>query len=433
MLNALRGNFPRPTDARTVLKNWETAVQAAPDRSDTHLALGEILLYQGKSLELADAWTRARAAFSRALDLDSGYVRALGGLIEIAAFERDSASLRRLAPLYNVRDSGSDQAEYVRWRVATALGEQGGRRTTLRRFDVLGIRALDPIQWVGQVDGVALKDADRAMAIIVERASENQERQIAFHRAKFLALNRGRPATAAKIIAAKRELEPNSDLLYGFAIRDALWWDGDERVAREGVRVFEANLAALVGSPNPASHSARSNPWRLNVSLWRVLHHDTTGVAAAITALRIPPAVVRGVPDAQKFDVQAEILAGLLALERKLPQDVAHSLRLIDSVALLGCCSSPHWINLVSARLHESVGDIPGALAAVRRGRWLYPPEHLSTYLREEGRLASQTGDRAGAIRAYRQYLILRSDPEPSLAPQVDKTRRELALLERTR
>ena len=71
--------------------------------------------------------------------------------------------------------------------------------------------------------------------------------------------------------------------------------------------------------------------------------------------------------------------------------------------------------NLLLARLHEARGDRAGALAAVRRRgySWLMT-RYLSSSFREEGRLAALTGDRAGAIRAYQRYLVLRSDPNRS-------------------
>jgi hypothetical protein len=69
-------------------------------------------------------------------------------------------------------------------------------------------------------------------------------------------------------------------------------------------------------------------------------------------------------------------------------------------------------------------------LAAIRRHAYSY---HLSDYLaiklREEGRLAALSGDRAGAARAYRHYLSLRSDAEPSLRPKIDSVRAELSAL----
>jgi hypothetical protein len=69
-------------------------------------------------------------------------------------------------------------------------------------------------------------------------------------------------------------------------------------------------------------------------------------------------------------------------------------------------------------------------LAATRRRLYFQAePLFLSTYLREEGRLAALTGDRAGAIRAYQDYLALRANPEPAMRPQVERVRTELGQL----
>jgi hypothetical protein len=88
------------------------------------------------------------------------------------------------------------------------------------------------------------------------------------------------------------------------------------------------------------------------------------------------------------------------------------------------------FANLEVARLRERQGDPAAALNAVRRRSYAYHlTDYLATHLREEGRLATLTGDRAGAIRAYRHYLVLRSDPEPSLRPGVDSVRAALAKL----
>ena len=53
----------------------------------------------------------------------------------------------------------------------------------------------------------------------------------------------------------------------------------------------------------------------------------------------------------------------------------------------------------------------------------------MSYLLREEGRLAALAGDREGAIEAYSHYLALRHSPEPSVKPEVDQVRAELAAL----
>lgn len=77
---------------------------------------------------------------------------------------------------------------------------------------------------------------------------------------------------------------------------------------------------------------------------------------------------------------------------------------------------------LVAAELLERRGNVAGALAAY--GRRVYAAtgdtQALSTFLREESRLAHATGDRERALRATRLYLNLRSDPEPAEQADVD-------------
>ena len=84
--------------------------------------------------------------------------------------------------------------------------------------------------------------------------------------------------------------------------------------------------------------------------------------------------------------------------------------------------------NLVVARLLESQSNLPGALAAVRRRVYGLGMRHyFSTYLRQEGRLATLTGDRAGAMCAYQHYRALRAGPEPPLRAERDSVRAEVA------
>jgi hypothetical protein len=90
-----------------------------------------------------------------------------------------------------------------------------------------------------------------------------------------------------------------------------------------------------------------------------------------------------------------------------------------------------HRLDARLARLFATHGDHRGALAAVRRRTFPLSDQGflLPSYLREEGRLAALTGDRAGAIRAYSRYFAMRADPEPELRPQVAEVKAELARL----
>ena len=47
-------------------------------------------------------------------------------------------------------------------------------------------------------------------------------------------------------------------------------------------------------------------------------------------------------------------------------------------------------------------------------------PRYLANMWLEEGRLATQLGDRTGADIAYRRFLALRSEPENDLAADVE-------------
>jgi hypothetical protein len=90
--------------------------------------------------------------------------------------------------------------------------------------------------------------------------------------------------------------------------------------------------------------------------------------------------------------------------------------------------TSARYGNLVVARLHESRGNLEAAQRAAQR-RIYFNTRYLASYLREEGRLAVLIGDQDSAIRAYRHYLALRTDPEPELAGEVENVRAELARL----
>ena len=87
------------------------------------------------------------------------------------------------------------------------------------------------------------------------------------------------------------------------------------------------------------------------------------------------------------------------------------------------CGGSPAERSLVAGK--NRPGTVPAALDAVAT----FP--YYATCLREEGRLAALAGDPEGAIRAYRHYLALRSEAEPSLQPEVRRVREELDALSR--
>jgi hypothetical protein len=139
------------------------------------------------------------------------------------------------------------------------------------------------------------------------------------------------------------------------------------------------------------------------------------------------------------YAYSGQLCAGLLDGKRSAVEgraDIDEKIERLDSLSrfrvegLPASQSLTHAANLELARLQESRGNLAGALRAVRRRRYYFwDLTFFSTALREEGRLAALAGDRASAIRAYKHYLALRSNPEPSQKPELEQVRGSLAKL----
>jgi hypothetical protein len=124
------------------------------------------------------------------------------------------------------------------------------------------------------------------------------------------------------------------------------------------------------------------------------------------------------------------LLEATLAVQRDDPT-APRMVDLADSL-WLGHPGGAAWASLELARLYEKQGRVDRALRAVRRR--MMPmgqpePAGLAESYRLEGRLAALADDKVGTMRAYRNYLRLRVDPEPSRIPQLDSVRAELRAL----
>ena len=189
-------------------------------------------------------------------------------------------------------------------------------------------------------------------------------------------------------------------------------------------------------------------------TLWRLRHGEVGGATTAIARLRdhvpgdSPESLTANTVCAALLEAQVAAATGAAgataALERldtiirsgpdgqRAGPPVAFTLSpaYVRSTVGISPCGFEDFVNLEVARLRERQGDLRAALAAVRRRPYAYHlTDYLAAHLREEGRLAALTRDRAGAIGAYRHYLALRSDPEPALGPAADTIRAELVKL----
>jgi hypothetical protein len=345
----------------------------------------------------------------------------------------DTARARRLSELYFRLDSAADNVDYMRWRVATATGDSAALAAVRARLPRMGPPALLRITGIAQLLGIDLDDAERANRALRDRAGTQDERAVAARDEIHLLLNRGQPGQAAALLRQP----PAGTLPYDDArfvraqtLLDAVLWDVDSGSAAAAAK----DLAPML------SQRVRSDPGEVFVHYgvacmlgqWGAVRGDGALAERALARMRELSRDHGPVWFVVPSPVCPSVLEALVAAARRRP-DAGVAIDSLDARLKRGPTDAGAiGANLVAARLLAQRGDPRAALAAVRRRA--YRREQvwfLSTYLREEGRLAALAGDTDGAIRAWRHYLALRADPEPQLKAGVDSVRAALARLER--
>jgi serine/threonine-protein kinase len=428
-------NGPAPRPSAEVLAARERAVEVAPDQPEAWYFLGDEYFHYGAFLGISDARERATAAFRRALTLDSTFAGPLGHMVILAARRGDTAEVRRLGTLYLRVDSTGLIALATRWRMAVALGDSTMRRHVRALIDsnpsdawVIGYFAWD--------EGLDLADAEHALAAQRRVAATPSERSRYFVGRSVLLFNRARPTEASATLdtLAQTPFSVWGPSARWMRIGAALYWDGDTAAAAATVTGLtpsaDGPLARAVGE---RSRQYGNLCW---VEQWRLAHGETRTARRALERLESAAAPYDSAATVASSRLCAAILDAWLASAERSADAEARVAR-ADSLMRTGPAGRAEYPllpfeNLVVARLLASRGDTGRALAAVRRRE--YPAASdigtfLTTYLREEGRLAALTGDRPGAIRALRRYLAIRTNPEPGLVAEVDHMKAELAAL----
>ena len=397
-LTALVGtHYPVLPSYADQLAGWERAVAEIPDRAEAWFELGEVYLHFGPLIDLDAGADRAATAFNRVLDLDSTFLAPLQHLYQIASFQGDTAGARRLGVLFLARATGSE-ATLGRWQIALALRDSAALVSARLALDSLGPDDLLAVAFFAQIASVwagGVGDAEHAADLLWQRATTGAERQLARGVAHNLAMNRGRPGVGRR---AAEALGPKVQVL------DALYWDGDTLAGAAA-----AGLLARTGRDDDLCV----------LEQWRQWHGGSASAARTIARLR------------RSRSACVPLLEALRAVVARQP-DAARRIESFDSFLRLGppVDHDLREANLVLSRLRESRGDPVGALAAARRYPLLPSGElYLSSYLRQQARMAVLTGRPAEAIASYTHYLQLRGAPEPTLAPQVAQVKRELTRL----
>lgn len=423
-------NYPRGASFRETIGNWEQATIYFPDRAVAWYQLGDNLFHWGLQIGIMDAEQRAANAFDRAIALDSALAPALEHRLWLAAVARDTQVLRRLGPLYLATHPMAERLIPHQWRVAAATGDSATLRRTRYRLASLPTEVLLTISRITQEEFPSPADGEATAAELERRASTANEQHLAMIVAHDLALNRGQPRRAAAIVLHGRAVEdPNwTDSEGRILVYDALYWEGDQTAAATAA----ADLVERAGRPLPGERRARARRYfdLCAAAQWRLARGDLEYARRAAERLGRTRT-----PEDRAGDVAEHRLCGaMLTLRLALVQGTAleePSSRL-DSLLIHGpwvyaLVRQPAILTLAEA--NERRRDAGLALATMHRrdlDRW---NRLVTTWLREEGRLAAIAGDTAAAIRAYDRYLALRDQPEPSLAPEVNRVRQELARL----
>jgi hypothetical protein len=426
-------------------------VDLAPDQPDRWYELGDMYYHEAPYLQVESARRRAAEAFRRSVALDSG-ASSIGHLIEIALLDDDTAEVRRLSPLYLARDSSGGLLGFYRWRIAEGLHDERALTTLRGQFNQMPLESLWRIMNHAVLDGRRLEDAEAAAVAIRANAGRSSDWQRSKTYLHAFELNRGHPSAALADTARADEAEYGPHAALYERVLDALYGDGDSVSGAEAAREL-ARWSRKPVSPAPDAHSVAQTDLCV-ATLWQLNHGLTGGAAEASRRLRTR---VRGEsPPSQTTSTVCAALLEAMVTAASGDGGATAALDRLDSIMRSGpggqrngpsvaFTLSPAYVrssvgispvgfedfaNLEVARLRERQGDLRGALAAVRRRAYAYHlTDYLAAHVREEGRLSALTGDRAGAIKAYRHYLALRSDPEPALLPAIEAVRAELAKL----
>jgi tetratricopeptide (TPR) repeat protein len=366
---------------------------------------------------IPDAFQRAAVAFKRAWALDSSFAPALEHGSTLALQLGDTNEARRaLGRLLRI-DSTSALAVSLRWELAFAVGDSVTRRAALQSDSMRGGMMLAtafstglPVQ---DAEPILRKNQARAVSAV-----EQSIQQIFLHVSSVAS---GWPSRAPPFPV--QWPEPRR---LGVLYTESRFADGDSAAGAAAGATLEAAIGTALQTGSDAALGRYAggqhalDRGRLDVAL---------RAAADLRGVRVPPdsGWLHEVPTGYALLLETQVAA-----KRRSPE-LPRLLRQLDS-ALVDVSFVPFSMvgNLVAARTHEEQGNLPQALAVIRRRVFdLIPSPVYVTYHREEGRLAALNGDREGAIRAYRRYLALRSGAEPRLQPQVAQVRAELEGLQR--
>jgi tetratricopeptide (TPR) repeat protein len=425
-------DYPELSAPAARLRVVEDAVAAMPDRAELWVLYGDILFHEGQSMGAPDWPRRTISAFKRARTLAPDNPEAEYHLLDLALMVGDTAMLRDVADRLMRRDSVSDLLRYVHGALAVHENTPQAWQAWRASFATGGNLSLGSVAWRalflarGIEEVLAVARERESAAVTRVEASTPMSVQIQ------LLANSGRPAEALRVAEQLLALGPagraeNLQLVawMGFA------WDGDTAAGRRALEELRATIDAEQARPEPAP----TVPFHVcTVAIMDLMQGRPDWAASALPRLERDAASLDGrIGRAEARACGAVVQAGVAHL-RASREEARERLRALEAHlgnSHVGTARMGQAANLMAAQLHQEHGDLPAALAALRRLQDIAVPNLRSTALREEAHVLEGLGRTDEAVAVYRHYLALRAHAGPEVQHVDDGVRRRLAALGR--
>jgi len=432
-------NYPRPSTSAEIIAQAERAASAAGDGPEQWLLLGQLLAHYGAVAGRTDWAAQSASAVDRAIALDSSFTQAISDRLFTALEARDLDGIARVSKLLESRLASGFADDMLLWAAARALGDSAAaikwrdRHPTPSRTDYM--QKLTKITLHSAALSLPLNDARWALDILQRDAATPQEHlaatlgrlavRFAEGRADVGAANiDGIGSQWAGTLVQQALIEPtyhamavsvlDQEAAGGYRLSllaTTVRWPPVHDCFGTLLRVARGDTTHAVDAIRRLHSFAASEPPPINPDEWQLI--DFRVCELLLQALvEGTPSVGQSAPGLERLD----------SLMQQGPRGFAGSANLAPTA----------YANFTVARLREAQGDLPRALAAIRRREVDYFPSYmwsLPAFLRQEGRLAALTGDSAGSLRAYDEYLSLRTAPDTPLRAQRDSVVAERASL----
>jgi eukaryotic-like serine/threonine-protein kinase len=430
MVEAIAGpRYPEQSSTLEVYRARQRYLQMAGDRADAWYLLGDHIFHFGRTLDIVDPMREALRHFTRAAELDSTYVVGYEHGVDLAAALGDTALVKRFMRMRATAapDTSTHRDWFYGWVLAQGSVDSA-KLAALWRDSITEPNRFQNLSRTAMLTGFGAADAFRSARLLSDGDASSQM-HLAAH---FWALTAGQSELAGEYLRRafpdSAGQAPLNRLL--LAVRAANVGMGSEADARAAA----AQLALWDAGPLSADSATRIQQRATTRVLepWRLLRGDSSQTERSLTRLRTYSRIAT---QNEQRDLAVEI-AVIEALREALrppggrPRHLEHADSLLRNMSWTGTHPGRMGeVSILVGRLFAQRRDFHRAASAVRRrvdGETDVSPYALAQ-LRDEGKYLLEAGDREGAVRAFRNYLALRTAPDTGHTVEVETVRRALA------